>query len=563
MRLIKKDISRKWYIILLVVFIMLKLIASFAQMVEINVNAPIDDTHYYETALSIGQGNWLGEYNWYTLAKGMFFSVWLWMLNVLHIPYLVGGQLLFLSGIAIFIKALNGYLIKRRTDRLIIFCFFWFMPYSWASFTLRVYRDNILPYLCLLMFAGFTGIILRTGQSWKKSVPFALSAGLGVGLAYLTREDAMWLFPFAVCAFLFCILFGFLKKDRKKIIDILAPVLITVAICFSSVGVYCGMNYRYYGYFGVNEISAPEFNRALSLMVSCEEDLPHTHKIICKDTRLKISGEVPMMAELCEVLDNGSYYHGYQYDDEQEFNSNGFFWMFKKAAYDMGVAGSPSESEAYWKSLADEIQAAVDEGRLSSVKIKGLAAISPYIFPYDSSFLKPVLSELWNSVRTLTFFEQNSSLPPLSMVNEETGKEWEHYLNSLFSSRYAEAGTDNVEYFFPQITVEIIYTVILWIYRILFWPLVLYSIYSMIRETGVCVRQIIAKDTKTDASTAIMMLGVFLSFLLRTSLVSYIEVTNFHLGTYLMYLSAAGMTLFVFAGFGLIMLLEKNTSEQL
>ncbi len=560
MQVFKKDISKKWYVIIIIVLIVLKLTASFAQMIEINVNAPIDDTHYFETAISIGRGNWLGEYNWYTLAKGMFFSVWLCFLNTLHIPYLIGGQILFLAGIVTFVKALNGFFLHRRWEKLIVFCFFWFMPYSWASFSLRVYRDNIFPHLCLLFFSGFIGVFLRNGHKWKAKAPFALAAGLGLGLAYITREDAMWLLPFAVCAALFCILFGFLSKNQGKVKDVLLPIFIFVLISVSIIGAYCGLNYKYYGFFGVNEISAPEFNRALSLMVSCDSDMPHARKIICKETRMKISDEVPMMAELCEELDNGSYYHGYQYNDEQEFNSAGFFWMYKKAAFNMGVAGSPSESEEYWGKLADEIQYAIDEGRLSSVKITGLAAISPYIFPYDSSYFLITVKELWNSIRALTIFEQNSSLPPLSMVDGVTGKDWENYLHSLFSSRYAEAGTDNVEYFFPQKAVEQIYKVILWIFRILFCPILICSLIILCKYAVACIKQLFRRDLQKESLIFIPMFGAFLSFLLRVVLVSYIEVTNFRLGTYLMYLSSAGMALFVFAGIGLALMMGEYAS---
>ena len=46
------------------------------------------------TANAITSGQWLGEYDYLTLSKSMFFAVWLALLNKLHLPYLLGGALL-------------------------------------------------------------------------------------------------------------------------------------------------------------------------------------------------------------------------------------------------------------------------------------------------------------------------------------------------------------------------------------------------------------------------------------------------------------------------------------
>lgn len=44
---------------------------------------------------------------------------------------------------------------------LLLYALLAFLPSSWASYTLRVYRDNIFPALCLLFFAGMAGAALR------------------------------------------------------------------------------------------------------------------------------------------------------------------------------------------------------------------------------------------------------------------------------------------------------------------------------------------------------------------------------------------------------------------
>lgn len=48
----------------------------------------------FRAANAITSGQWLGEYDYLTLSKSMFFAVWLALLNKLHLPYLLGGALL-------------------------------------------------------------------------------------------------------------------------------------------------------------------------------------------------------------------------------------------------------------------------------------------------------------------------------------------------------------------------------------------------------------------------------------------------------------------------------------
>ena len=56
--------------------------------------APLDDELMFRAANAITSGQWLGEYDYLTLSKSMFFAVWLALLNKLHLPYLLGGALL-------------------------------------------------------------------------------------------------------------------------------------------------------------------------------------------------------------------------------------------------------------------------------------------------------------------------------------------------------------------------------------------------------------------------------------------------------------------------------------
>ena len=95
--LLQKDLSVRMMLLLGFALTLVKLFLTGYQLVLATPDfAVLDDTVMYEAAKSITEGNWLGEYNWLTLGKYMFFPVWLALLHTLHIPYLLGGQLLLL-----------------------------------------------------------------------------------------------------------------------------------------------------------------------------------------------------------------------------------------------------------------------------------------------------------------------------------------------------------------------------------------------------------------------------------------------------------------------------------
>ena len=69
---------------------------------------------------------------------------------------------------------------QGRVLTLALFAVLAFLPSSWASYTLRVYRDNIFPALCLYFFAGMAGMALRAVQEKPAPLwPWLAAAGAG------------------------------------------------------------------------------------------------------------------------------------------------------------------------------------------------------------------------------------------------------------------------------------------------------------------------------------------------------------------------------------------------
>ena len=243
--------------------------------------APLDDELMFRAANAITSGQWLGEYDYLTLSKSMFFAVWLALLNKLHLPYLLGGALLWCAAALLAAFALRPLWRKSpagqgRALTLLLYALLAFLPSSWASYTLRVYRDNIFPALCLLFFAGMAGAALRAVFYTRQQAPiwpWLLAAGVGLACGYLNREDAgLFLLPFAIAATL-CMLVVLLHRRRWLCA---AAQVIPYAVLAAGVGIFCALNQHWYGVWGLSDFSEGSFADAMGAMtrVATDSDEP-------------------------------------------------------------------------------------------------------------------------------------------------------------------------------------------------------------------------------------------------------------------------------------------------
>ena len=267
----KKDMSRRAFWIAVALVVLAKLAVSRFQMIWVWVDgAPIDDELMFRAAQSISAGAWLGEYDWLTLSKHMFFAVWLALCNALHIPYLAAGQLLACGG-ALASALAFAPVLRRYKSRFLVFALLAFNPAVSASFTLRVYRDNIFPALCMFFFAGLCGWALRWRGPLAKGLPWLGMSGLGLALAWLTREDGMWLLPFAAAGSLILLVTALrAAMPLAKKLARCAALAVPFALLAAGILAFSAVNYAYYGVFTVSDFSSGGFSAAMGAMMRVE-----------------------------------------------------------------------------------------------------------------------------------------------------------------------------------------------------------------------------------------------------------------------------------------------------
>lgn len=157
--------------IIIILLILLKIYLISVQPIKYIPENKYDDALMLKQANSILQGKWLGEYNSLTLVKGPITPIFIAILNKLHIPFLIGQELLY-DVSCLFVIYTFSKTIKNKKILYIIFAILLFNPVTFSTEICRVYRDGIYTSLTMLLIGFSYSIFLITGEleSLKQSL---------------------------------------------------------------------------------------------------------------------------------------------------------------------------------------------------------------------------------------------------------------------------------------------------------------------------------------------------------------------------------------------------------
>ena len=497
--------------------------------------APLDDELMFRAANCISAGEWLGAYDYLTLSKAMFFPVWLALIHALHLPYLVAGAGLWCAASLLAAFAVSPLWRKKeagctRVITLALFALLAFLPSSWAAYTLRVYRDNIFPALCLIFFAGMAGAALRAvlyPSGEKRLWPWLLAAGAGLGCGYLDREDAgLFLLPFAAVATI--VMLVVLVRARRW--RSCAAQAMPYALLAAAVLIFCGLNYSHYGVFALSDFSEGSFAAAMGAMMRVDTASEEPLLSVPTDAREKIYEAVPELEPLAYWLEEDEQLQN-DFRDPQldDYRAGSFYWAIRRAAQFEGIYDTPQKADAYWQGVADAINAACDAGTLPS-RTGERAATSQ---PIKASYVAPTLAEtLRGIVHVVTFAVCEPYEALRSIGTEEDMAQWSGYLHCGFNNA-AEAGKDTPYYSPYQKLVFGIMEAITWVYRALLW---LGLLAGLVCHFGALPR-VLRRRTADTVVPWLLLFGILGIALLRCAMIAFVEVSSFGIGTSTMYLA--------------------------
>ena len=554
---LKRDISAKFLWGLALAAVAVKLILCSQQLFEaVPLASTIDDGLMMRLATSIREGNWLGEYGYLTLGKHSFFALWLAFLNVLHVNFLVGGQLLYAAACLVLLAAVKP-LFRTNAARGLVFLAVLWLPASWAQFTLRVYRDNIYPALVLLALGGLVGAFCRFAQPAKKAVPYYVVAGAALAAAWLCHEDNALLLPFVGCAAAVYLVFLFTSKTAGQKRAKLALLLLPLALWAGGIAAWKAMNYRYYGRFIVSDFSQGEFADAMGALTRVAPDAQQRYIPIPYQTRQMLYEISPTLASVQDEIENGDMYSRYGYADKPEFIANGIHWMLREAAANAGVYATPETARAFWQAVADEVNAACDAGEVPAGRKH-----SGVFSPVKAEYILPSLEKFGDEAAELLLFRQTSPRAELSRMPAWQAGQWQGFLHAPFSIA-AVAGTAQPYFGGVRAAAYTLLDAVTWCMRVLVWPMLALAVLWLCRYVPRCVRGVRQKAPPADMAGCVLMLGLFLTGLLRLVALAYLFAVSIKLEpASLMYMSPAAAPMMAFLAFAAARRLEETFAEK-
>ncbi len=331
----------------------------------------IDAGLFVRLANNIHRGEWLGPYDNLTLAKGPFYSMFLAATGSLGLRFLLAQALVYLAGI--WLLALTLRRILGTTPFAMLACVpLAANPALFAAIMLRPTREGIYLPLTMLL-CGLSWQQAVPDRGWRLRVPRAVLTGLLLAAFWITREEGLWLLPALAAAWLYGLIACVQRAQWRGAAHQAAVIAMTVAIATAGVTVIGQINQRYYGTSDIVEFKQTEFLRGYDSLARIEAlpaqpfvEIPHA-------TLVKAAAASPLAARLLPVFnsDEAKFFAlvGCQAQNispcDGEIRNGWFMWVLRDAVAATGAYRSAADAKAYYTGLAQQIDAACADNRLT------------------------------------------------------------------------------------------------------------------------------------------------------------------------------------------------------
>ena len=365
-------IGRRWFWLAAAIILTgIKLWFTRGQGIFAISNAGHDDLLFVQLAQHLIDGNWLGPYNEFTLAKGPFYSLFIAGSFLIGVPLFLAQHTFYLAACALFAQSLRPA-IESAGARFTIYAVLLCNPMTYDMPGMgRVLRQQVYGSLALIMFAALIALYLRRTESPRRLISWTLLFGLATGAFYLTREESFWILPS-----LLLLTGAYIFQAWRD-----APNLGQRALRFIGLGlgIAClpiftvsALNKHHYGWFGTCEFRVTEFQDAYGALsrVQVGPNLPYVP--VTREARVAIAEVSPKFAKLQQQFDAGvakgwagaSEFFTHLPADQEQIGGGWMMWALREATVKAGHANTPSQAMDFYASMAQEINDACDQGLL-------------------------------------------------------------------------------------------------------------------------------------------------------------------------------------------------------
>lgn len=373
-----------------------------------------DDAWCTARAMYLLDGQWMGPYDQYTLIKGVFAPLLMACAKLIGFTYMDICTYLYCLACCIFIVALSPVL-KSWSLRILVFVILLFNPITYAASTFqRVYRNGLSQWQLLLVFGGIIAIFIRRNLSIMKLLPWSFLAGGALWAFFNTREDGIWLFPFLIISTV--ILLGFCywengKKVNPKMAVLLIPIVLlaigNMTICIINQNVYgqALRNDRDDGYYAevVKDLYLIKPDPEDDALYSSEEYQDQYYNIYVSTVEKAYEASASFLS-IKSTVDSaiqawdrtfGIIGDGQPYADH-------ILFAIRDGVAAAGYYQSLPETEAFYKQVHEELQAAFDSGHLEKKDAFSLGSMTA---PLQMTDLPAIFAQIPKTIQKIVSFQ--------------------------------------------------------------------------------------------------------------------------------------------------------------
>lgn len=189
--------------------------------------------------------------------------------------------------------------------------------------------------------------------------------------------------------------------------------------------------------FALSDFSEGSFAAAMGAMMRVDTDSTAPYLSVPADAREKIYDAVPELEPLAYWLEeDAQLQNDFRDPNLDDYRAGSFYWAIRRAAQFEGIYADAKTADAYWQTVADEINAACDAGTLPSRTGRRVATSQPI----SAAYVPSTLAETWNGFWHVLGLRDCAPYETLrSIGTEDDFAAWSGYLHCGFNSA-ANAG---------------------------------------------------------------------------------------------------------------------------
>ena len=499
--------------------------------------APHDELLFIRLAEQIGAGNWLGPYDTSTLAKGMFFPLFILVNQLGRLPLKTTEHVIFLLA-ALFAASTLVRATRQGWLLLPMLMILALSPTPWMIDGARVIREPLYQSLGVALFC----LAARHCLNPDRKLWLGLVFGLIAGCYWLTREEGVWLLPSLV------ILASpglaetvrkltkgagqsrpavVLKDSLRSIVPPLLAFMLVVLIVNSA-------NLATYGVFRDNDFRSGPFPAAYGALARIKHDHWKRYVVFPQDARQRAYAVSPAARELGPYLDGDlgrrwttvsrNYPKPWGCASEptachDEILSGWFIWALRDAVSAAGHYRSADAADAYYLRLADEINTACEREAIPCYAPR--ASLAPVWRAHYVADALIAAGEVWKTLATLS--HGNVGVPS-SSVTVEQARVFQSAINSQISG-FEEVGGDAAGS--PGGLHELRLRLTKDISRLYAKALPALFVLALFSYVFQVVAWITVKSSGVSTNSVVILTGLLAAIVSRVGLLGFLEATSF------------------------------------